>query len=179
MTQPLHDEKAITTLHKLHALWHDVRTPHHERELAYEQICRRLDKYGLTWDIFEETITKEYGFPFRTKDDLEILAQCYFKVCQTGELIWITIGKKRQRFLELTAREYADLDTLYAFYRALWNEERTKLLNSFFGTHDLYGPEVTTATLNSEKWLEEQARQNAFAEANDPLATRQLTEGEK
>lgn len=173
-------DKAIETLKKLYTLWNDERTPQAERDRACEQICKRLEKYGLDWGIFDSSLTQEYTFTYQTSRDRKLLAQCVYKVLCKNDYVWYGRHRKRERIIELTPQDHADIDTLYTFYRALWKQECEKLFDSFIQVHNLFGYTDEPKRITTEdEWLEETMRQGAFQEVDDPLAVRQLESGRR
>ncbi len=110
-----------------------------EKENAKRLLETLLTKHGLTIDDIQphvERQKKRCVFKYRTKQEKQLLFQCYYRAANVANLSYYRAGRNAVG-LDLDKLEEAEMRSLYAHFLPLWRKEMQRLEHAFFWKHDL------------------------------------------
>lgn len=173
-------ERIIETARKLLALAEQGATEG-EKEAARGRLDALLEKHGLTLDDLSEEKREWVKFMVKDEFEFEILFQCIFKVLNTKKVQYLRKKKNKSLQVQLTPAEHTDVKTLFAYYRAVWEEEVADFLIAFMSKHRLYSESSASDTEESPmdymRLKKLKAMMQGMRELPNPLL-KQLARGE-
>lgn len=131
-------EKNIEKLKKLQAL--AEKGFGGEKETARKKLAQLMEKYGVTAEDLSDDIIGAYDFRYGNPFEKRLLLQIFYKVNYQREVMKYTYGKGKKSLLifRATKEEAIQAELEYDFYRQLWDEEASFLMDCFIQKHRLF-----------------------------------------
>lgn len=114
-----------------------------EAENARRAIERICEQYGVKLeDVLDIETKHRYTFEIgRSKDMMSLFVRCLSSICGISGMTYSKPSRSSIR-VELTALQYADVQSLFNWHKANYERElaefRRTFMNAYIGKHDLY-----------------------------------------
>lgn len=118
----------------------------HEARNARYAIERLCNQYGISIEEITAEVQESKWYDFevcRSKTMLSLFAQCYFSVTGKNRFEYRQIPGRSNVCVNLTAFEYAELKSMFAWHKSNYNAEHKKMEDTLFQAyihkHGLFG----------------------------------------
>lgn len=114
-----------------------------ERENAAAQLEKLMKKYGVSEEELERDAEQDCFFRYSQETERRLLMQIVFSVTGKAgsETVGTYTGRKRKKVaVKCTAAQKLEIEALYAFYKAAFEEELETFYSAFFLKNHIYPP---------------------------------------